>query len=386
MMRAKEPVRLRMRKLRKGGYSLYLDCYERGMRRYEFLHLYLVPEVDAFSREQNRLMLRAASVIKARRLLALVNDKAGIGRYEADGGVLLADYLEEHKRESLTTHRGNSYVLLCQNMENKLREFLGKRFETLRMDEVDAKLCRAFAEYLRRVRSSRGTLLSAVSVHHYFGAFKSLLTAAVKDEVIGQNPIDRLKRAEVPGRPVVVRDFLDAGEVARLATTPCRNAEVKRAFLFSCFTGLRISDIRQLAWNNFRQMGGEWYCQVVMQKTQEPIMCKLSEAAIVLLKSARQGHAPVFQLPCTSSIERAVRQWVQAAGITKHVTFHTARHSYATMALMAGADLYTISRLLGHKNIRTTTMYAAVVDAQRDAATDGVSMLFQKQLDLLQQR
>ena len=161
---------------------------------------------------------------------------------------------------------------------------------------------------------------------------------------------------------------------------------MKRAFLFSCFTGLRISDIRQLAWNNFRQMGGEWYCQVVMQKTQEPIMCKLSEAAIVLLKSARQGHAPVFQLPCTSSIERAVRQWVQAAGITKHVTFHTARHSYATMALMAGADLYTISRLLGHKNIRTTTMYAAVVDAQRDAATDGVSMLFQKQLDLLQQR
>ena len=86
----------------------------------------------------------------------------------------------------------------------------------------------------------------------------------------------------------------------------------------------------------------------------------------------------VFQLPSLSSVERAVRKWAAEAGIKKHVTFHTSRHSYATMALMAGADLYTISKLLGHRDINTTTIYAAVVDAKRDAAVDGVSDLFRK--------
>ena len=207
----------------------------------------------------------------------------------------------------------------------------------------------------------------------------------MKDEVMAENPIDRLKRGEIPSRPAVVRDFLDAAEVALLAHTACGNEEVKRAFLFSCLTGLRISDIRQLRWDNLQRMGGEWYCLLVMQKTQEPIACKLSTAAVALLEPGGMGRSSelVFRLPCISCIERGVKRWAQRAGITKHVTFHTARHSYATMALMAGADLYTISRLLGHKNIRTTTMYATVVDAQRDAATDSVSHLFQQHVNQL---
>lgn len=344
---ANEPVKLRMRKLKGGGYTLCIDICEGSQ------------------------------------LMTLIHGKANNDPFDDDKAPRLADYLAQHKSESRLTHRGNSYMLLCQNMENKLREFLGKHYETIRMDEIDTRMCRAFAKYLRDAHLSNGKPLSPVSIYHYFSTFKCLLATAVKDEVIGHNPIDHMKRGEVPQRPVVVRNFLDAAEVARLAVTPCRNNEVRRAFLFSCLTGLRISDIRQLTWNNLHQIAGDWYCQVVMQKTQEPLICKLTSAAYALIESVERSRRTIFHLPCTSTVERIVRQWALHAGITKHVTFHTARHSYATIALMAGADLYTISRLLGHKNIRSTTMYAAIVDAQRDAATDGVSQLFQKHLDHL---
>jgi site-specific recombinase XerD len=78
-----------------------------------------------------------------------------------------------------------------------------------------------------------------------------------------------------------------------------------------------------------------------------------------------------------SSIERIIARWAVDAGIKKRVTFHTARHSYATMALTAGTDLYTISRLLGHRSVNTTSIYTAVVDEKRDAAVDSVALLFQ---------
>lgn len=387
IIKAKEPVKMRFRELADGSHSIYLDYYIDGRRSYEFLKLYLVPEVDATSRMINRHILQAANIIKAKRVIMLVNERAGISNSTIHSAMLLSDYIEQHLRESALTHRGTSYVANCRNMRNHLRGFLGRRFGILRMKEVDAKLCRNFAEYLKRVRTSTGKRLSAVSVHHYFEALKSVLTAAAKEEVIADNPIERMKKQEIPKRPVITREYLDADEVARLSVTTCRNAEVKRAFLFSCFTGLRISDIRGLRWKDFKRVGDAWYFSIVMQKTQEPIVNKMNEEAVKCLGSlsGRPDEQMVFSLPGASSLGRIISQWVRQAGIDKHVTFHTARHSYATMALMAGADIYTISKLLGHRSIATTTVYAAVVDAQRDAATDRVSNYFQSRLKSLKE-
>ena len=381
----KEPVKMRFRKLTDGSRSIYLDYYNNGRRSYEFLKLYLVPEVDSASKMINHHILQAANVIKAKRVIMLVNERAGISNSAINSAMFLKDYLEQHMRDSSLSHRGTSYVANCRNMRNHLHAFLGARFSILRMKEVDTRLCRCFAEYLKRVKTSTGKPLSPVSVHHYFGALKCVLTAAAKEEVIADNPIERMKKHEIPGRPIVTREYLDADEVARLSVTACRNAEVKRAFLFSCFTGLRISDIRGLRWKDFKRVGDAWYFSIVMQKTQEPIVNKISEEAVKCLGpfEGRLGEQRVFCLPGVSSLERIISQWVRLAGIDKHVTFHTARHSYATMALMAGADIYTVSKLLGHKSIATTTVYATVVDAQRDAATDCVSSLFQSRLKCL---
>lgn len=381
----KEPVKMRFRRLADGSHSIYLDYYVNGRREYEFLKLYLVPEVDSASRLINRHILQAANMIKARRVIMLVNERAGISNSTINSTMRLSDYIEQHMRESALTHRGTSYVSNCRNMRNHLRAFLGPRFGILRMKDIDTRLCRNFADYLKRVKTSTGKPLSPVSVHHYFGALKCVLTAAAKEEIIADNPVERMKKHEIPGRPVVTREYLDADEVVRLSVTACRNPEVKRAFLFSCFTGLRISDIRGLRWKDFKRVGDAWYFSIVMQKTQEPIVNKMSEEAVRWLGSfdGKPGEQLVFSLPGMSCLEHIIAQWVRQAGIDKHVTFHTARHSYATMALMAGADIYTISKLLGHKSIATTTVYAAVVDTQRDAATDRVSGFFQARLKIL---
>ena len=381
----KEPVKMRFRRLADGSHSIYLDYYVNGRREYEFLKLYLVPEVDSVSRLINRHILQAANMIKARRVIMLVNERAGISNSTINSTMRLSDYIEQHMRESALTHRGTSYVSNCRNMRNHLRAFLGPRFGILRMKDIDARLCRNFADYLKRVNTSTGRPLSPVSVHHYFGALRCVLTAAAKEEIIADNPVERMKKHEIPGRPVVTREYLDADEVVRLSVTACRNPEVKRAFLFSCFTGLRISDIRGLRWKDFKRVGDAWYFSIVMQKTQEPIVNKMSEEAVRWLGSfdGKPGEQLVFSLPGMSCLEHIISQWVRQAGIDKHVTFHTARHSYATMALMAGADIYTISKLLGHKSIATTTVYAAVVDTQRDAATDRVSGFFQARLKIL---
>ena len=328
----KEPVKMRFRRLADGSHSIYLDYYVNGRRSYEFLKLYLVPEVDSASRLINRHILQAANMIKARRVIMLVNERAGISNSTINSTMRLSDYIEQHMRESALTHRGTSYVSNCRNMRNHLRAFLGPRFGILRMKDIDTRLCRNFADYLKRVNTSTGRPLSPVSVHHYFGALRCVLTAAAKEEIIADNPVERMKKYEIPGRPVVTREYLDADEVVRLSVTACRNPEVKRAFLFSCFTGLRISDIRGLRWKDFKRVGDAWYFSIVMQKTQEPIVNKMSEEAVKWLGpfDGKSGEQLVFSLPGMSCLEHIIAQWVRQAGIDKHVTFHTARHSYAS--------------------------------------------------------
>jgi hypothetical protein len=258
--KVKEPVRVRFKELKDGSVSVYLDQYVNGCRKYDFLRMYLVPETDAASRERNKLTMQRVNTIKAQRILELANEQASVNISALHCKMLLIDYFRWHLDDSKRTHRGNSYANNCQNMGKHLFNFLGNKKATLHMKDVDAAMCRQFAYYLRGVTKINGQPLSAVSVHHYFGAFRSLLMAAVADEVIAMNPIDKMRKNEIPERPVVARDYLDAEEVATLANTPCRNGEVRRAFLFSCFTGLRISDVQALQWEISARALGDCGC------------------------------------------------------------------------------------------------------------------------------
>ena len=304
-------------------------------------------------------------------------------------GMRLNEYLSEYRSRNLALRRGNSFDSMVGNMEHHLRQCLGSGFATLALKEVDTDLCKRFACYLKRAVKNTGEPLSQVSAHHYFSAFRTMLGEAVADGLLEDNPAQRLRKQEIPRRPLVTKTYLEADEVARLALAQCRSDVVKRAFMFSCLTGLRLSDIRRLRWQNIQRDGDGWRFSIIMQKTQEPMQSKLSSEACQWLglvdgEHPTGGHLAgetVFPLPSNSTLGRILRQWTSEAGIMKPVTFHTARHSYATMALSAGADIYTISKLLGHRNINTTTIYAAIVDSQRDAAVESVGRLLLQSLD-----
>ena len=304
-------------------------------------------------------------------------------------GMRLSEYLSEYRSRNLALRRGNSFDSMVGNMEHHLRQCLGSGFATLTLTEIDTDLCKRFACYLKRAVKNTGEPLSQVSAHHYFSAFRTMLGEAVADGLLEDNPAQRLRKQEIPRRPLVTKTYLEADEVARLALAQCRSDVVKRAFMFSCLTGLRLSDIRRLHWRDILKEGDDWRFSIIMQKTQEPMQSKLSSEACQWLglvdgEHPTGGHLAgetVFPLPSNSTLGRILRQWTSEAGIMKPVTFHTARHSYATMALSAGADIYTISKLLGHRNINTTTIYAAIVDSQRDAAVESVGRLLLQSLD-----
>lgn len=367
--KAKEPIRMRFKRLSNGNQSIYLDTYRNGQRDYEFLKLYLIPERTDLDRERNAQTLTAANAIKAQRIIELTNSEAGVKNLHR-GKILLFAYIEKCIKEAPKTHKGNSYETNLKNTKHQLSLYLGAKADSLQMKDVTPDFCRGFIAYLKGAKLTTGKPLSKVTIYHYTRFFNGILKEAVADEVIPSNPMDKLKKNELSKRPDVKKTFLTANEVAALIETDYPKEGIKRAFLFACFTGLRISDIEALTWGNLKGSGNSMKLEIVMKKTDEPLDMRLSSHALLFLPD--RGNAKqtdqVFTLPLNPSINRHLARWAELAGIEKHMTFHTARHTFATMGYTAGTDLYTISKLLGHKSVTTTTVYAEVIDKKKDEA------------------
>ena len=163
-------------------------------------------------------------------------------------------------------------------------------------------------------------------------------------------------------------------ELNRLAQTPC-DPLLQRAALFSALTGLRHCDIQKLKWSEIEVFNGSYRLNFTQQKTKGVEYMPISEQAFQLCGERKDGEQLVFAgLPDPSWINRPIKKWVVEAGITKHLTYHWFRHSYATLQLAGGTDIYTVSKMLGHTNVRTTQVYAKVVDAKKEEATKTIKL------------
>jgi integrase/recombinase XerD len=172
------------------------------------------------------------------------------------------------------------------------------------------------------------------------------------------------------------KNFLTLKELLILKDTPINQPNIKSAFLFSCFTGLRYSDLGSLEWSNIRE--GKLYMR--QQKTQKFINTKLPETALDILEAQKElsksySHNRVFDLPVNHYANEMLKIWIQMAGIDKKITFHCARHTYATMSLTYGIDIYTIKDCLGHSSVRITEEYVKLIDAKRDQEIDKLPKL-----------
>lgn len=252
------------------------------------------------------------------------------------------------------------------------------------MSEVDADFCRGFLQFLLTAKNSvctkqkDRTITNGCALHHQ-AVLNGALNKAVREGIIQVNPLKRLDRREKFHPAPEEREYLTIEELKILMDIPCVNNQVKDAFIFACFTGLRLSDVRSLSWGKIRQMpdGKSLYVHTVMQKTQKSVNVPLSTMALRFLPEKGDADTPVFNLPASDAvISYHLKKWVKAGKINKKITFHCSRHTFATMMLTLGADLYTTSKLLGHANVTTTQIYSKIIDKKKVETVNLVDELF----------
>lgn len=362
-MTSNEPVKLRKRKTRTGLYSLYLDTYTNGKRTYEYLRLYLVPERTREDKRKNKETLQLAEAIRAKRVVEYHEGRYGFDTSEQDK-VLLFDYFEA-QTEGYKRKTSDSWYNCLQYI---------KRYERRRditFAEVTPEWVKGFKAFLEAQE------LAQNSKSLYFEKLRACINKAYREGIITDNP---LKRVGSIKREESKREYLTLEEVQRLVETDCDNEVVKRAFLFSCLTGLRKSDIMQLQWGYVHKEGDYTRITFRQRKTGGQEYLDITHEARELMGEERGAEELVFDpFPAMSTVSAVINVWTARAGIRKHITFHSARHTFATMMLTLGTDLYTVSKLLGHKDIKTTEIYAKIVDKGKQEAVARIPSILSKE-------
>lgn len=223
-----------------------------------------------------------------------------------------------------------------------------------------------FREYLLNAKQLKhpDKQLAQNSAAGYWSTFRGFLKIAYQEKLLQENVNDYLESIDaVDGR----REFLTLEEVRQLAATPCDTPDLKNASLFSRLTGLRISDILALNWSNIvKATNGGWCLRIKTEKTDTEATLPLSQEAYELC--GKPGTGLVFKNLKRHYTQKPLQDWLKDASITKHFTFHCFRHTFATLQVNEGTDIYTVSHLLTHANIGTTQIYADIVDkSKRDA-------------------
>lgn len=351
-------VKLREKEIDGGKrFSYYLDIYINSKKRWkEFLQMYRYAKPkDGIERNHNKETDELANKIAARKLLDMQNGAHGF----APKNKRKADFLEYfralNKKKKETDVNSGHWQSTLKHLESYSRR--GITFA-----EIDQTWLENFKEYLT-------TKVSPNSAFSYFNKVKAALYQAERDKIISDNPAHKV---ESPKHVETKREFLSLEELIKLSNHECKYPIMKKAFLFSALTGLRWSDIQKLTWSEIRYSNDlGWHMVFVQQKTKGQELLQISQQAIKLLGERGQEDERVFiGLKYSAYHNVALQKWMMKSDITKNITFHCARHTFATLHLTNGTDINTISKLLGHRDLKTTQLYAKLVDEKKREAVD----------------
>jgi len=370
----KEPVRLREKELANGVRSLYLDIYVNGKRSYEFLKLYLIPETNPQAKVQNENTMRAANTIKLNRILEITNNKAGLKNTSIRAKMLLKDWMETFRQAQ--EQKGVKDQKLIHNTVHALTAYN----INVAMRDVNRDYIIGLTNFLRNdYRSPRGKKLKDYSVINYLGCLRNALNMAVREDVIADNPIMKLSAQDKVKAPESQREYLTVEEVQQLEATVSPYPHIKQAFLFACYTGLRCSDVRSITWGKIVKDGEKYRLHTVMFKTKRPFYIPLSKKAMQWMpeRGDKTDDDLIFEnIPVQVNTKLYLQPWLDKAGITKPITFHCSRHTFGTMMLTLGADIYTTSKLMGHTKVEVTQIYAKIINKKKDDAVSLIDQAF----------
>ena len=362
-------VTLRTRPLKNGMLSYYLDYYP-GYRdqetmksiRHEGLNIYIYANPkNERERNFNATMSEKAEAIRCRRFESIVND-----RYDFfDRHKLKADFLEYYRKQ-LRKHD--------QKWEFVYHHFYNFVHGKCTFEEIDIDLCNKFREYLLNAKQlRRDGRISKNSASGYWSTFRGLLKILYRNQLIKTNINDFLDKIETEDTP---KDYLSVEELYKLAETPCKKPILKTAALFSCLTSLRISDILSLQWHEIVDFAAGGKCvHTITQKTKTEDIIPISDEALQLIGYSPEKNGLVFKGLKRSWTQQPMKEWIRKAGITKNITFHSYRRTYATLQGAAGTDIRTIQSNMAHKSITTTQRYMKVVDSNKREASNRISLI-----------
>lgn len=377
----KEPIKVRQKKLINGNISLYLDIYRDGKRAYEFLKLYLVPERTKEDKEKNRQTMQLANSIKSKRIVEMQNNEYGFKSEFATDTLFYPYYRSMCQKRLGEESRGNwgnwysclHHLLIYDKNEKLTFGDITPEWVQGFHDYLDNEAVAWAHDYRTRIKDKHLARNSKLS---YFNKLRACLNQAFDDRLIPFNPARNVENFKAEEG---TRMYLTIDEVRKLAQTECEYPRIKAAFLFSCLTGLRRSDILKLTWGEVHQQGNFTRIIFRQKKTHGQEYLDITPQAAELMGERGKSNEQVFQdIHSPSCTNKAIQEWVLRAKIDKKITFHCGRHTFATMMLDLGTDIYTVSKLLGHRELTTTQIYAKVMDKNKQKAVANIPNILHK--------
>lgn len=366
-------VTLRERLLPSGKINLSIEYYKgtiqqpngkrKTVRDYENLKLFLHGEPkNASERKENK-----ETMALAKQILAIREAEVYQGRYElkntTKGKRRFLDFFHEKTEEKADSPKnyGNWTATMVH-----LKRCVSSN---IIFDDIDEDFVKRVRKYFDKEARTKSDLpLSLNSKYSYFNKFKACLRAAFDEGYLAINYASKVKSFE---QAESQREYLTFSEVQRLVQTECKYEILKRAFLWSCLTGIRWSDINTMTWSEVRDEDNTSRINFRQEKTDGVEYLYISKQARELLGERKGNMDRVFiGLKYSAVYNNAIVLWCNKAGISKHITFHSARHTNAVLLLENGADIYTVSKRLGHREIRTTAIYAKIVDEKMKEASN----------------
>lgn len=353
--------------------SLYL-MYNLGpnqKREYEFLDLFLYDKPkNQIEKDHNKETLQLAETIKAQKIIEAQSTAHGfISKVKSK--VCFVEYFKTlvDKKDS-TGNYGNwlsTYRHLVIFTEGRI----------VPLKTVDDRFLEDFKEYLMHRANKRGNdkvKLNKNSASSYFNKVRAALREAFQQKMIQENPAMRIK--SIKGQESH-REYLTIEELQILAKAECKVPVLKCLLLASAVTGLRYSDLKNLIWENIKFSENDgYYIQYTQKKTKKAEVLPIPEHVVKMFGARKDPAEKVFdELKYSAYNNKILKAFVRDNGINKNISLHCGRHSYASLQISLGTDIFTISKLLGHSSIKTTQIYTKLLDKNKIQAASKIPEL-----------
>lgn len=362
-------VFLREKKINNNRRSLYLDFYppiinsetNRQTRRQHLrIFVYEKPK-DELQRKHNKDTKMLGERLRAEKQLEVQEESFGFVTIQNKQKSFLK-YFEQmtEGKKKLSKSSFDNWNCVYKYLE----DFTGGE---CRFADLTPQFCEKFKDFLLESAN-----LSQNTASNYFDKFKVAVRSAFENKMLSTNPAFGIKSIKLLETQ---REFVTLDELQKLAKTPFEREELKRAALFAALTGLRYCDIEKLVWSEIQHSEENgYYIRFKQRKTKGAETLPINAEAFALLNKRKTDSSRVFPTIKYSQCGY-LKKWIADAGISRKITFHCFRHTFATLQMTFGTDIYTVSKLLGHKNLQTTQIYAKIIDEKKREAVNKISLV-----------